>query len=93
MLKSPGIDREKCFITTVTYGTVMQNDVIQLQRFRDQVLLKSLLGKLFVSTYYFLSPPIAKLVSGKNFLHKVIKTIVIIPILIMTRQNPRKESE
>ncbi len=46
-----------CFIATATYGSAFAPQVIALRRFRDEVLLPSDIGSLFVTAYYFVSPP------------------------------------
>lgn len=87
-IKSTKIDRFKgCFIATAIYGSTYENEVLLLQRFRDQILLKSFFGKLFVSIYYFFSPPIAKIILKSNFLRQFLKTILINPVLKMIRKN------
>lgn len=48
-----------CFIATAAYGSPMANDVALLRRWRDLDLLPSPLGRLFVASYYALSPPLA----------------------------------
>lgn len=48
----------KCFIATALYGP-QSNEVEILRYFRDEHLLKTRIGKLFVKCYYQMSPPIA----------------------------------
>lgn len=53
-----------CFIATAVYG-VDSRQVRMLRIFRDQQLLPYWLGRKFVSAYYYLSPPIARII-GKS---------------------------
>ena len=48
-----------CFIATAVYGDSEAPEVLVLRRFRDEVLMKFLLGRGFIAAYYRLSPPIA----------------------------------
>jgi hypothetical protein len=58
-----------------------------LRCFRDEILLKSFLGRFFVSTYYLLSPPAAKIVASSEFLRHVVKTLIITPLLKIARKR------
>lgn len=49
-----------CYIATAVYGSYDAPEVLTLRSFRDQVLRKHWLGRLFIKAYYFLSPPIAE---------------------------------
>lgn len=79
--------KKGCFIATAVYGSPMAKEVSYLQSFRNEILLKSFLGRLFVSTYYFFSPPIAKIVSGSDFLRHIVRILIISPLLWITKQN------
>lgn len=48
-----------CFIATASFGSIKHPVVQDLIWFRDYILLKSSLGKLFVNTYYHYSPTLA----------------------------------
>ncbi len=72
-----------CFIATACYGNYNAREVLLLREFRDDVLLNYNLGFYFVRMYYFVSPPIANLISKseilkqttRSFLHPIIKHI------------------
>jgi hypothetical protein len=72
-----------CYIATVCYGDEMAPQVIALKEYRDNVLLKYPIGKMFVSTYYCISPRIARYLESKktingfirNALNRLIKRI------------------
>lgn len=71
----------KCFIATAAYGSPLAQEVIILKNFRDNVLLKSFAGKLFVYTYYIISPPIASMVKKSDFLKTITLKYVLSPVL------------
>ncbi len=70
-----------CFIATAAYGSPLASEVIFLSRFRDDVLLNSKLGALFVSFYYRSSPPLAMLIAKADFLRAATRTFFLAPIL------------
>jgi hypothetical protein len=53
-----------CFVATAAYGSALQPAVALLRRFRDDALLTSPLGRLFVAAYYALSPPLANVIAS-----------------------------
>lgn len=48
--------KEGCYIATMAYGNYNHPKVLVLRKYRDDVLLKTALGKLFVKVYYTVSP-------------------------------------
>jgi hypothetical protein len=77
----------KCFIATATYGSVMAPEVIILRRFRDDILLFSKLGTTFVKLYYFVSPPLAILISKHKGLRTVTRLIMLKPVLYFIKKG------
>ena len=75
--------KAKCFIATACYGTSNCVEVFYLQQLRDQYLVTNRLGSFLVSLYYFLSPPIAELISSIPFLREIIKYFVLQPIVFL----------
>jgi hypothetical protein len=56
---SPDDPVEDCFIATAVYGTEMAPQVKALQYYRDQQLVKTWVGRLFISTYNTFGPILA----------------------------------
>ncbi|RUM34790.1 MAG: hypothetical protein DSY50_05870, partial [Desulfobulbus sp.] len=48
-----------CFIATAAYGTSFAEEIDVLRNWRDDFLEASYPGRLFIRTYYSLSPPVA----------------------------------
>ena len=62
-----------CFIATAAFGSSIEPQVTLLKRFRDQFLLKSDMGRLFVKAYYHYSPPIAEFISRHDTLKMAVR--------------------
>jgi tetratricopeptide (TPR) repeat protein len=75
-----------CFVATATYGTPMAPEVIALSRFRDEVLLSSMPGKLFVCLYYFLSPPCARVIASSPPSRVLVRLLLLQPILKLVKK-------
>lgn len=76
-----------CFIATACYGSYSSPDVLVLRRFRDQVLLTKLPGRVFVSIYYFVSPPLADFISSHDRLKKIVRVVLIDPVVNIIRKR------
>ena len=76
-----------CFVATATYGTPLAPEVIALSRFRDEVLLSSLPGKLFVKFYYSASPSFAWLISRSSPVRTAIRVLLLGPILRLLKNR------
>ncbi len=56
------IDKSSCFVATVVYGDQFHPNVVALRLYRDQVLMKTRLGRGFVYFYYKVGSRMALLV-------------------------------
>lgn len=72
--------KKGCFIATAIYGSEFSNEVFLLKRVRDEILLTSKPGRIFVSFYYHISPPIARIIRNNSFLKITFKKYLIIPV-------------
>jgi len=79
-----GSDGGGCFIATAAFGTALASEIDVLRDFRDAVLLESNIGRMFVSTYYTLSPPLADLI-GRHESLRAITRWILQPIVTTVR--------
>jgi hypothetical protein len=70
-----------CFIATAAYGTPAAEQIDVLREFRDNVLLESIPGSLFVSLYYQFSPPVADFIAENEPLRILVRELLIDPIV------------
>jgi hypothetical protein len=59
-----------CFVATAAYGSSLAPEVDRFRVFRDAVLLRRRLGRLFVRAYYALSPPAAAVVRRSAYFRR-----------------------
>lgn len=79
--KEAGIElKDGCFIATACYGSDHAEHVILFKEYRDKVLLKSFLGKIFVKLYYKLSPFFADKIRKSERLKTIIRKYILSPI-------------
>jgi len=79
-----------CFIATAAFGSPMAPQVQLLRAFRNDYLLLSSIGKVLVSGYYTLSPPLAAVIARSESL-RTITRILLIPLLgwtVVTMWSP-----
>ena len=65
-----------CFIATAAYGTPMAGEVTVLKAFRDNYLMETASGRGFVKNYYRYSPPIARFISDKPALRRIVRAML-----------------
>ena len=62
-----------CFIATAAYGSYFEKHVKMLRQLRDEILLKSDIGRAFVAAYYKTSPPIADFIAEHDSLRTMVR--------------------
>lgn len=78
--------KSACFIATAVYGSSIAPEVMVFRSFRDDVLLRSVYGIAFTKFYYFLSPPVALLISKTNFLKGMVRQLLLNPLLMLLKR-------
>ena len=61
-------------MATAVYGSYDCPEVWTLRRFRDYKLAKTWYGRLFIYTYYAISPTLVRLFGSKNWFKKMWKS-------------------
>ena len=62
-------NNDGCYIATCVYGSYDCPQVWTLRKFRDDTLGSSVLGRLFIRTYYLISPRLVSLHGDSESLH------------------------
>ena len=69
-----------CFIATAAYGTSTAHEINVLRSFRDNFLMRENAGRKFISLYYGVSPPVAKMIEKSPTLKFATRT-ALAPII------------
>ncbi len=80
-LKAGVESKRMCFIATACYHTPLSAEVCLLREFRDIVLLRSILGRKFVETYYMVSPPIAAFLRDHHYFRALVRYALLSPLV------------
>jgi hypothetical protein len=70
---------KRCFVATAAMDDIDAPEVEALRAFRDECLMKSAAGRLFVRTYYRVSPPLARLIADVAPLRKLVRGLLVVP--------------
>lgn len=65
-----------CYIATAVYGSYDAPQVLVLRAYRDNILSRTIFGRLFIKTYYKLSPPIANKLKHKSKMNNLVRIIL-----------------
>ena len=68
--------KEGCYIATAVYGSYDAPEVLVLRQFRDQTLQKYALGRLFISTYYFISPKLIDIIKNNSSINSSARVLL-----------------
>ncbi len=78
--------KKGCFIATAAYGSPFADNVVVLKSFRDQYLQKTRPGRLFIATYYMISPGISVYVARHPAFKSIVKSILK-PLVWLCKQR------
>lgn len=65
--------KQGCYIATCVYGSYDCPEVWTLRRFRDNNLDKTWFGRLFIKSYYAVSPSLVKIFGKQKWFIKIVK--------------------
>ena len=85
--KSSPNKKDGCFIATACYGSTEVYQIHLLQRYRDEHLRDTTLGRLFISIYYWLSPSIANYIKNSEMLKKTVRKCLIEPTVNLIKKR------
>ena len=74
--KAPPKNDTLCYIATMVYGNVDEPEVKILREYRDRVLRKYALGRLFIKIYYRYSPSFVSRFRNSVNVNRVIRFIL-----------------
>jgi hypothetical protein len=72
--KAPEISTGGCYIATAVYGSYDCPEVWTLRRFRDYTLAETWYGRLFIKTYYAISPTLVKWFGQADWFKSIFRT-------------------
>ncbi len=84
------LKKSMCFVANAACGDPFAPEVIALSAFRDDVLMPSRLGRLFVSFYYAVSPPIAAVIARSRALRCVAMATLVQPAARIVADSRRR---
>lgn len=87
ILKKRAEPKGGCYIATMAYGDYNHPQVILLRNFRDEHLLNSKIGCLFVNFYYWLSPKIVAICKNNIVIKNISKRFLDFFIKILNCYN------
>ena len=70
-------ENSNCFIVTTTMGDINHPVVVDFRRYRDEVLLNTYFGRVFINIYYKVGPVLSKVIKTNSFLFSISKNIVL----------------
>ena len=66
-----------CFIVTTTMGDINHPVVVDFRRYRDEVLLNTYFGRVFINIYYKVGPVLSKVIKNNSLLFTISKKLVL----------------
>lgn len=76
---------EGCYIATMVYGSYEHPQVLELRKFRDEILKKNLVGRVFIKAYYLISPKLTEILQNKRVINNLISKSINLLIKIIKK--------
>lgn len=66
-----------CFVVTTTMGDTNHPVVIDFRNYRDEVLLNTIFGRLFIKVYYQIGPTLSEIIKNNKTLFQISRSIIL----------------
>jgi hypothetical protein len=73
-----------CFIATAACGTYESAEVLCLQAFRDTILRQRRAGRMLITMYESVSPPLASFIAQSAFIKNLVRKLIVHPSAYVT---------
>jgi len=70
-----------CFIATAVFQNQYASEVAFLRNFRDDVISRNIVGRMFINVYYMISPYIARQIAESQFIKILIRQGILKPLI------------
>jgi DNA-directed RNA polymerase subunit RPC12/RpoP len=77
--------KEECFVVTATVGNANDPIVCNMRQFRNEILIRKRLGRVFINWYYKYGPLMAERIKESFFLKKLCYILILIPIHLIVK--------
>lgn len=84
-IQQPKNTNGSCYIATLCYNDFYADEVCSFRDFRDLTLSKYIVGRQFITKYYFFAPKLTAKLEKYKTVNKVIKHLVLNPLLIIIK--------
>lgn len=84
-IQQPKNTSGSCYIATLCYDDFYADEVCSFRDFRDATLSKTKLGRQFIVKYYHLAPKLTTKLENYKTFNKVIKYIILNPLLTIIK--------
>ncbi|MFG6686241.1 CFI-box-CTERM domain-containing protein [Mariniflexile sp. HNIBRBA6329] len=68
--------KKGCYIATMAYGNYNHPQVVELRNFRDNILSKTVFGRIFIKFYYKHSPYLVERLKNKQNVNSIIRKVL-----------------
>lgn len=82
--------KEGCYIATMCYNSYSSKEVLLFRKYRDNVLLKNVIGTKAVNLYYKYSPKFVKTFKTQYWIHYLIKNLILNPFYFILKYLNKK---
>lgn len=76
-IKTNKNSNSNCFIVTTTMGDINHPVVNDFRNYRDEVLLNTILGRLFIKLYYQIGPSLSEIIKNNKTLFQISRSFIL----------------